>query len=80
MGCLCKINYQKFVRCSIICRGYSKYDPESLCIDIKNSNINLIDQFKNINYSWGHFYKALLDIFNKLAPVIEKQVTGKPSP
>ena len=38
VGCLRNINCKKFVPRSIICRGYSKYDPESLCIDIKNSN------------------------------------------
>ena len=74
--CLPKINCKKFVSRSIICRGYSKYDPESLCIDIKNSNINLTDQFENVNKAWGHFYATLLNIFNKHAPIIEKKVIG----
>ena len=49
VGCLCKINCIKFFLGSIICRDYSKYDPESLCIDIQNSNINLTDKFENVN-------------------------------
>ena len=59
---------------------YSKYDPESLCIDVKNSNKNLTDQFKNVRKAWGHFYETLLYIFNKQAPIIQKKVKGKPSP
>ena len=46
MGCL---RLHKGVSTLIICRDYSKYDPESLCIDIKNSNINLTDLFENLN-------------------------------
>ena len=34
--CLRKIKCKKFVPRSILCRGHSKCDPESLCIDIKN--------------------------------------------
>ena len=79
VGCLHKINCKKFVPCSIICRDYGKYDPESLCIDIKNSNINLTDQFENVNNAWGPFYATLLDIFNKHVPVIKRKVQGKPS-
>ena len=77
VGCLHKINCKKFVPCSIICRDYGKYDPESLCIDIKNSNINLTDQFENVNNAWGPFYATLLDIFNKHVPVIKRKVQGK---
>ena len=40
VGCLHKINCKIFVPRSVICRDYSKCDPESLGIDIKNSNIN----------------------------------------
>ena len=75
-----KINWKKFVSRSIICRDYSKYDPESLCVDIKNSNINLTDQFENVNKAWRHLYATLLTIFNKHALIIEKKVKGKPSP
>ena len=78
VGCLHKINCKKFVSCSIICWDYSKYDSESFCIDIKNSNINLPDQFKNVNKPWGPFYAILLDIFNKHVPP-KKKVKGKPS-
>ena len=35
VGSLRKINCKKYVSRSTICRDYSKYDPESLCIDIK---------------------------------------------
>ena len=74
VGYLHKINCKKFVPCSIICRDYSKYDPESFCIDIKNSNINLPDQFKNVNKPWGPFYAILLDIFNKHVPVKKRKL------
>ena len=77
VGCLRKINCKRFVPRSIICGDYSKYNPESL---YKNSNINLTDQFENINKAWGHFYATLLNIFNKHAPTIEKKIKGKPSP
>ena len=80
VGSLRKINCKKYVSRSIICGDYSKYDPESLCIDIKNLNINLTDQFENVNKAWGYFYATLLNIFNKHAAIIEKKVKGKPSP
>ena len=51
-------------------------DPENLCIDIKNSNVNLTDQFENVNKAWGHLYTTLLDIFNKHTPIIKKNVKG----
>ena len=54
VGCLRKINCKKIVSHSIFCRGYSKYDPESLYIVIKNSNIILTDQFENVNKAWGN--------------------------
>ena len=79
VGCLHKINCKKFVSRSIIWRDYIKYDQESLCIDIKNSNINLTDQFENVSKTWGHFYATLLNIFNKQAPIIKTKVRGKPS-
>ena len=74
VGCLHKINCKKFVPCSIICRDYSKYDPESFCIDIKNSNINLPDQFKNVNKPWGPLYAILLDIFNMHVPAKKRKL------
>ena len=80
VGCLRKINCKNFVSRWIICKDYSKYDPEILCIDIKNSNINLTDQFKNVNKAWGHFYASLLNIVNNNAPIIGKKVKGKPNP
>ena len=49
------INCKKFVPRSIICRDYSKCDPESLCIDIENSNVNLTDQLENVNKAWSYF-------------------------
>ena len=36
VGCLRQINCKKFVPRSMICRHYGKYDPESLCTNIKN--------------------------------------------
>ena len=74
VGCLHKINCKKFVPCSIICRDYSKYDPESFCIDIKNSNINLPDQFKNVNKPWGPLNAILLDIFNMHVPAKKRKL------
>ena len=74
VGCLHKINCKKFVPCSIICRDYSKYDPESFCIDIKNSNINLPDQLKNVNKPWGPLYAILLDIFNMHVPAKKRKL------
>lgn len=43
VGWVRKINCEKFVPHLIICRGYSKYNPESSYIDFKNWNINLTD-------------------------------------
>ena len=80
MGCLHKISCKNFAPRSILCRAYSKYDPEILCIYIKNPNTNVTDQFENVNKAWDHFHATLLDIFNKHTPIKEKKMKGKASP
>ena len=44
VGYLRKMNWKRFFPRTFFWRDYSNYDPESLCINNKNSNINLTDQ------------------------------------
>ena len=62
----------------IICRDYSKYNPDLLINDIRQTDWSYIYNSNDVNKSVEYLTIKLKNAFDKHAPVIEKHVRGKP--
>ena len=80
VGCIRKMNHQKFNWRFIECRDYRTYDPAQLRQDIKNSDLHKTENCSDTNQAWKFFKETLTSIFSKHAPIVKKKVRGKPCP
>jgi len=78
--CLRKINHRKFPPREIKCRNFSNYNRDELNSDIKNANWDVIYNISNVNKAVEYFNNILETAFNKHAPMINKNVKGRPCP
>ena len=81
IGCMRKINHQKFAPRNITCRNYSRYDPDLLNKDLEEQDWSPIYNTTNsVDDTWRYFKDVLLNVTNKHAPFIQKQVKGQLCP
>ena len=73
-----KINTQRYPARVIICRDYSKYNPDLLTNYIRQTDWSYIYNSNDVNKSVEYLTIKLKNAFDKHAPVIEKHVRGKP--
>ncbi|XP_057299458.1 uncharacterized protein LOC130630077 [Hydractinia symbiolongicarpus] len=80
IGCVRKVNHQKFKSRTTRCRNYNKYDPEKLNTDINNHDWQPMYEMSSVESSWEYFKTTVHAIIDKHAPVITKMVKGRSCP
>lgn len=76
IGCIRKIHNIKIQGTTIKCRDYSDYCQPNVDAELSSANWDAIYEIKNVNTTWNIMKSSLVDIINRHAPVIEKQVKG----
>ena len=77
VGCVRKINHQKFPSRQIACRNYSRYNPNVFNNDLKSHDWSIIYERSSVENAWKYFKKTFTNIMDKHAPVIHKRIKGK---
>ena len=80
IGCVRKINHQKFPGRTITCRDYRNYDPENLTRHLNEADWEPFYKSCNVNDALRHMTDILTTAFSAVAPMIKKRVKGKPTP
>jgi hypothetical protein len=80
VGCVRKINHQKFKCVEVKGRNYKHYDSNSLCNKLTNSDWSNFYNANNVNTAWNLMKDILIKEIDSLAPVQSKRIRGKPSP
>ena len=78
ISCVYKMNNIKFNGRTIRCRDYRNYSPEQLQKDIRESNLNQVENIKSANDASLFFKSTLINIFQKHVPEFDKK--SKPCP
>ncbi|MEM6812713.1 MAG: reverse transcriptase family protein, partial [Pseudomonadota bacterium] len=63
----------------IRCRDYSKYNPEDLRNDLRETNFDAVFSDSNPNTAWNNFQSILRTTFDRHAPFISKKVKTEKS-
>ena len=80
IGCVRKVNHQKYQYRTITCRNYSNYDPKAMNDELGSQNLNDIYEITNIIAVWKFLNGILLNVFSHHAPIISKRVKGRHCP
>ena len=80
IGCVRKLNNNRFQPRTITCRNYKNYEPANMRQDLLNSNFDTIYEMNNANLAWEYLFEILTNVFNKHAPKITKRVKGRLCP
>ena len=80
VGCIRKINSTKFKPRLIKCRDYRKYNPIDLSEDLRKQNWYPVLNSHNVNEAWNKMKHIVVEVFDKHAPRIMKNVKGKFAP
>ena len=80
IGCIRKMNSQKYKRKIINARNYRAYSKEEMLSDLRRVDWDLLYKLENVNTAWKFISDNLRKFFNKHAPKIEKRVKGRPCP
>ena len=77
IGFIRKLRKEKIPPRTIRSRNYSNYDHATLKSDVRNYDWQPLYDMNNVNLMWLYMKNALLDIFEKHAPIVEKRVKGR---
>ena len=80
IGCIRKMNSQKYERKIINTRNYHVYNKKEMLSDLCRVDWNLLYKLENVKTTWKFISDNLRKNFNKHAPKIEKRVKGRLSP
>ena len=77
--CRRKMNTARFSHRTIKCRNFSKYNPVNLRKDVRDIEWTPIyENNTDVNSALSYLTSKLKDVFDTHAPLIEKQIKGKP--
>ena len=80
VGCVRKINFQKFESRTITCRNYTNYNKNKMVEDLKSKNIDAIYAIHDVNQAWRFLKSILSRVFDNHAPKITKRIKGRHCP
>lgn len=80
IGCARKLNSNHYNVRLISCRDYKNYNPELLKSDLGKINWMPFYNESNVNDAWLLLKSTLTNLYNRHAPIIKKNVRGKPAP
>ena len=80
IGCARKLNSNHYNARLISCRDYKNYNLESLKTDLRKINWMPFYNESNVNDAWLLLKSTLTNLYNRHAPIIKKNVRGKPAP
>ena len=80
VGCMRKINHQKYTSKTIKCRNYKSYNPTSMNVDFENVNWLPVTSAPDVNTALNIFNTIVRDIFEKHAPTLNKRSKGRSCP
>ena len=80
VGCVRKLNNNRYQPRTITCRNYRNYEPASMRQDLTESNFDIIYEMNDANSAWVYLFEILTTVFNKHAPKITKRVKGRLCP
>ena len=80
IGCVRKLNHERFSPRNISCRNYNRYDSKALNKDLAACDWNAVYTSNCPNESWAIMKCFLEECFNKNAPWISKRVKGRYCP
>ena len=64
IGCVRKVNHQKFESKTITCRDYRNYDPKALNEMLKAANWESVYKSNDFNKAWFAFEETLSNAFD----------------
>ena len=70
IGCVRKINSNKFKPRTIICRDYKRYKQKAMNNELKLVDWSYVYNDSNVNSAWTHMKAIITGIYQKCAPVI----------
>ena len=73
-----KLNSSHYKARHICCRDYKDYNPELLKSDLRKVNWMPFYNESNVNDAWFLLKSTLGKLYNRHAPIIKKNVKGKP--
>ena len=80
VGCVRKVNCVKFQSRLITCRDYKRYNPVQMNNELRSVDWSPVLSSLNVNNAWHYIKSTLKGIFDQHAPMIMKNVRGKPAP
>ena len=78
VGCVRKINHQKFPPRQITCRNYSRYNPNDFNNDLRSHDWSVMYHMSSVENAWKYFKEVFRNVMDNHAPIIQKRVKGKP--
>ena len=80
IGCVRKLNHQKFQPKTIICRSNRNYTKDQLIAYLRNSDWSEVYRATDVSTAWSEMKRIICTTLDIVAPKFEKIVTGKPCP
>ena len=80
VGCVRKLNHERFNPRTITCRDYRKYNPQDLCNDLNNKDWSSVYDSTCPNSAWTKMKEILTNTFTSHVPSITKRVKGRYCP
>ena len=80
VGCVRKMNHERFQYRTITCRNYKTYDSQAMCDELASQDWTEVFSKNCPNLAWACMKGIVTSIFNKHAPFITKRVKGRMCP